>query len=45
MMLQAAEAASGQDGERRPLGASFDPDLKIVDDFGWTSFRDGRGSS
>ena len=34
MMVQAGEAASGQEGERRPFGAPFDPDLKIVNDLG-----------
>ena len=34
MMVQAAEAASGREGERRTFGDPFDPDLKIVNDFG-----------
>ena len=34
MIVQAAEAASGQEGERRPFGGPFDPDVKIVNDFG-----------
>ena len=33
MMVQAAKAASGQEGEHRPFGGLFDPDAEIVNDF------------
>ncbi len=38
MMVQAAEAASGQEGERRPFADPFDADLKILNDLGAGGF-------
>jgi hypothetical protein len=38
MMVQATEAASGQEGERRPFADPFDLDLKIINDFGVDGF-------
>ena len=46
MMVQAAAAGDGQHDERRPFGGPFDPDLKIVNDFGADGIcgRDNRGA-
>ena len=34
MMMQAAEVGAGQHDECRAFGDPFDPDVKIVNDFG-----------